>query len=108
MSLGQRLARLRKTRGFSQTELARKIGSIQALDSDYERGNLRLSAEMTIRFARALGVSADELLGIKPTRTNGGLSLKITRRLKGIEDLPPAQQKILLKTIDNFLKGAGR
>jgi transcriptional regulator with XRE-family HTH domain len=103
-TLGQRLARARKARGFSQTELARKIGSIQALVSDYERGNLRLSAEMTIRFAKALGVSTDELLGVKPTKTKDEMSLKLTRRLKGIESLPNAQQKALLRTIDAFLK----
>jgi hypothetical protein len=45
---------------------------------------------MVIRVAKAPGVSSDELLGIKPARTNGGLSLKITRRLIGIEDLPAA------------------
>ena len=34
------------------------------------------------------------------------LSLKILRRLNEIEDLPAAQQKILFKTIDTFLKAA--
>jgi hypothetical protein len=36
-SLGQRLARFRKERGYPRTELAAKIGLIQALISDYER-----------------------------------------------------------------------
>jgi transcriptional regulator with XRE-family HTH domain len=49
--LNQRIARLRKERGYTQTELAERIGIIQALVSDYECGKLRLSAEMAIRFA---------------------------------------------------------
>ncbi len=106
-TLGQRLARACKARGLSQTELAEKIGSIQALVSDYERGNLRLSAEMTIRFAEALGMSTDELLGVKPGKTADEMSLSLTRRLKGIETLPAAQQKALLQTIDAFLKSTG-
>ncbi len=62
------------------------------------------------RIAHALHVSTDELLGVKPVKTNGveRLSLKLTRRLKGIEQLPPGQQRVLLKTIDQFLKGAGK
>ena len=66
------MERVCKARGLSQTKLAQKIRSIHALVSDYERGNLRLSAEMTIRFAKALGVSSDELLGIKPAKRTAG------------------------------------
>ena len=107
--IGQRLARLRKARGHTQTELAHRIGIIQTLVSDYETGNLRLSAEMAVRFAKALHVSLDELMGLKTSkRVNGVLSMKLVRHLKGIEDLPPAQQRALLKTIENFLKGARR
>jgi DNA-binding XRE family transcriptional regulator len=43
-SLGQRLARFRKERGYTQTELAAKIGLIQALVSDYERDKLRMNS----------------------------------------------------------------
>jgi transcriptional regulator with XRE-family HTH domain len=61
-SLGQRLARFRKERGYAQTELAAKIGLIQALVSDYERDKLRMNSDTILRFAGALEVSTDELL----------------------------------------------
>ena len=61
-SVGQRLARIRKERGYTQVELAKKIGTIQGLISDYKNDNLRLSADMAVRFALALDVSTDELL----------------------------------------------
>ncbi|OFZ18886.1 MAG: hypothetical protein A2X94_03175 [Bdellovibrionales bacterium GWB1_55_8] len=67
---------------------------------------------MVARFAVALGVSADELLGLKSSRsaavvhTSSGLSLKIVRRLAKIEQLPAAKQKALLQTLDLFLEGA--
>ena len=106
-SLGERLARIRKARGLTQTELAERIGIIQTLVSDYEVGNLRLSAEMAMRFAQALNASLDELLGLKASKkANGELSLKLVRRLKGIEQLPPTKQKALLQMIDAVLKGA--
>ncbi len=110
-TMGERIARLRKERGYTQAELAEKTGIIQALISDYERDKLRLHAEMVIRFAQALEVATDELLGLNGKRKNGDngkLSLRLLRRSKKIEELPSSQQKTLLKTIDTFLKGAGR
>lgn len=108
-TIGKRLARLRKERGYTQVELAKRIGIIQVLVSDYERDRLRLNAEMLIRFSSALEVSADEILGIEKSTKNGKKpSLKILRRLNKLESLPPAEQKSILKTIDLALSGAGR
>ena len=107
-TFGQRLARLRKERGFTQVEIAERVGIIQALVSDYERDKLRLNAEMVVRFAGALEITTDELL--KPTGTGIPLrrkpSLRMLRRLEKIESLPAHQQTTLLKTIDTFLRGA--
>ena len=107
---GERIAAVRKARGMTQAALAQKIGIIQSLISDYESGRRRLYAEMLIRIAQALSVSVDELLGVKPARMNGGgpASLKVSRRMQQIDSLPRTQQKALLATIDNFLKGAGK
>ncbi len=64
---GQRLVRIRQERGFTQFELAEKT----------ERGKLRLTAGMILRFATALKVSTDALL--QPA------SRKVLRRLEQIE-----------------------
>lgn len=71
-SFGQRLARLRKERGYTQKELAEKMGIIQVLISDYKRDKLRLHAEMLTRFAQALDVNADDILGLKPEKPGAG------------------------------------
>lgn len=106
---GQRIARLRKERGYTQAELAKKMGIIQALISDYELDKLRLHGDMVIRFAQALEVTTDEILWTKVTKdSESKLSLKLLRRMKKIEALPQSQQKNLLMTIDTFLKGAGK
>jgi transcriptional regulator with XRE-family HTH domain len=107
--MGQRLARIRKERGYTQVELAKKIGLIQTLVSDYETDRLRLSAEMAVRFAVALDISLDELLHPKSKkRSNKKPSLKVMRRMEQIENLPPAQQATVLKTIDAFVRAAER
>ena len=106
-TLGQRIARIRKEKGYTQIELAEKIGIIQALISDYELDKLRPYFDVVIRFAQALDVSTDELLGVKPSESKEKKpDLKIVRRVKKIQDLPPSQQKTLLRTIDTFIKAA--
>jgi transcriptional regulator with XRE-family HTH domain len=103
---GQRLARIRRERGFTQIELAEKTGMVQTLVSDYERGKLRLNADRIPRFATALEVSADALPQPDGPVESKKPSRKVLRRLEQIEALPPAQQTALLRTIDTFLEGA--
>lgn len=105
-SPGQRLARIRKERGFTQKEIAEKTGLIQTLVSDYERGKLRLNAEMILRFATALEVSTDDLLQPAGPPAARKPSRKVLRRLERIEELPERQQLTLLRTIDTFLENA--
>jgi transcriptional regulator with XRE-family HTH domain len=106
-TIGQRVARIRKERGYTQVELAGKIGILQTLVTDYENDRLRLTAEMAVRFAMALDVSLDELLHPKVSKTSGRKpSPKVLRRLEQIEALPGTQQSVLLRTIDTFLENA--
>ena len=106
-TIGQRLTQLRKQRGYTQVELAEKIGIRQLLVSAYEKDRRGLSAEMAIHFALALDVSLDELLRPQGKKVSGKKpSRKVLRRLEEIEKLPPHQQNYLLKTIDGFLRGA--
>ena len=103
---GQRLARIRRERGFTQIELAEKTGLVQTLVSDYERGKLRLNADMILRFATALEVSTDALLQPSGPAESKRPSRRVLRRLEQIESLPSTQQLALLRTIDTFLEGA--
>jgi len=110
-SLGERLTRLRKDRGYTQVELAEKIGTIQEIVSNYERDRLRMHAEMVARFAQALGVSADALLGLKRINSPGRsqkLPKRVVRRVEQIARLPSQDQRALLKTIDAFLRAQGQ
>jgi transcriptional regulator with XRE-family HTH domain len=104
-TIGERVTRIRKAQGLTQKQLAEKIGIKRSLVTDYETGRLRLNGEVIVRFALALGVSADLILGLSdsaalPQRPD----LKVTRRLREIEGLPQHQKKSLLLTIDAYLK----
>ncbi len=61
---------------------------------------------MIVRMAKALEISADELLGVRPLKSKDvKVSLKLQRRMKKIDALPPAKQKVILQTIDAFIRG---
>ena len=104
--LGPRLARLRKERGFTQVELAKKMGIIQALISDYENEKLRPNTDVLVRYALAHDVSTDQILGLdKPAKPPAlsSVSRRLLRRLQQFDKLPKRDQDALLRTIDAFL-----
>lgn len=108
----QRLAELRKERGFSQMAVAEALGLTQALISNYEQGTRRLHADLIARFAEFYDVSADDLLGLKTPNTNkrsaaqADLRLHLIRRMQTIQQLPKTRQKEVLRSIDLLLGGA--
>lgn len=106
-TVGERLARIRRERGITQAELAEKLGLAQPNVSDYERGILRLNADLILKLTDILKVSADELLGLRePKLTRSVKNRRLARRLEEIERLPRRDQEALLRTIDAFLSKA--
>jgi transcriptional regulator with XRE-family HTH domain len=103
--LGQRIAGLRKERGYTQVELAEKMDIIQTIISDYERGKLRPHPEMLAKLATVLQVSADQILGLTPPQKNSStVNRRFLRRLHLVDKLPLRDQEALLRTIDAFLE----
>ena len=60
--LGQRIGALRRERGLSQAELARKIGISASAMGMYEQGRREPAAATLVALARELGVTTDYLL----------------------------------------------
>ena len=106
-TLGERVARFRRERGITQTELAEKIGTIQPALSEYERGKVRLHGEVIVKIARALGVTTDELLGLADGPVADATKNRhLRKRLQEIDRLPKRDQQALLRTINAFLQKA--
>jgi transcriptional regulator with XRE-family HTH domain len=110
-TLGARIARLRRDLGMTQAELAERLGVTQPAVSDYENGDIRLPADVVVEIARIVGVSTDELLGLKGSapgaRAPSPRNSRLYRRLQDIEKLPRRDQQALLRTIEAFLSKAG-
>ena len=105
-TIGERLRDIRRRRGFTQGELAEKLGLNQPLVSQYERGEIRMHATLVAALAKVLRVSTDELLGLKASKENGLVTdRRLLRQLQKMEDLSRRDRQALIRTIDGFLSG---
>lgn len=95
----ENLIRLRKQRGWSQIELADKVGIAQSNISDYERAVVRPSLEIFVALVRTLEVTSDELLGFAPPRNTAVKDRRLLQLVSLIESLPRRDREALLRTI---------
>ena len=105
MSFGQKLAKIRKAKGLTQTELGARIGVSQRIIHHYENKAEYPPSPKIIELAHALDMSIDELLGLG----NGELSSyqninpKLAKRLRLASNLPSHDLKSLVTFIDALL-----
>ena len=57
-----------------------------------------------VELAKALRVSTDELLGVRPVRETLSPTARLLKRLRRVEELPPADQRAVLKLVDAMLE----
>ena len=103
--LGSRIARIRQERGLSQTDLGERLGISQRMMSHYEKGQTRIPAETLPTIAEALKVSVNELLG-RASVTRVLKNPRLWKLMQEIEALPAKEQRPILHTLENFLRGA--
>ena len=61
--LNERIRELRLAAGFSQVELAEKLGVSKQSVSNWENDNIQPSIEMLVKISRIFNVSTDLILG---------------------------------------------
>lgn len=106
-SIGANMARIRKERGITQVDLARRLAVPQQMISKYERGQLRLHGQLILKLAHLMGVTCDQLLGLDRPRTNElPEDTRFLKRLHRIDRLTRRDKLALLRTLDAFLERA--
>ncbi len=101
---GARLAALRQARGLSQDELATAVDVSRRVIAYYEAQSAQPPGALLVHLARALRVSTDALLGVTPVRdTLPPKTARLLKRLQRIAELPPADQRAVLKLVDAML-----
>jgi transcriptional regulator with XRE-family HTH domain len=104
-AFGKRLFTLRKTRGLTQVQLAEALGTTQRVISHYETNAELPPSSIIIPLARVLAVSTDELLGLKPARSNGNSSVekqRLWKRFQKMEALPTKDQRAVIRLINSL------
>lgn len=102
---GARLAALRQGRGLSQEALAAEVGVSRRVIAYYEGRDAQPPGALLGSLARALKVSTDALLGLTPVSTKTSpKTARLLKRLQRIEELPPADQRAVLKLVDAMLE----
>lgn len=102
---GDRLNRLRKAAGYSLRELAAEIGISHRMLVYYEKHSEHPPTYLLPQLAKALGVTADQLLGMEKVKTNGKTKdTKLWRRFSQLEKLPSTQRKPIIQVLDAFLE----
>ena len=86
--------------GFSQEELAKRVGTIAVTIGRYERNEIKPSIDVANKVANALEVSLDYLVGNSDAVLEKGLVKKIT----AIQNLSDEDKYCVHKMLDAFLR----
>lgn len=105
-TFGQRLYALRTQRGFTQMELAKALGTTQRVISYYETKGELPTPDVLVALVRTLGVSADELLGLKPSkiehRKEDPKRRRLWKRFRKMTSLPERDQRAVIRLINSL------
>lgn len=104
-TFGKRIQELRKQRGWSQPELAKKIGTSGAIIGRYERGQMTPSIEVARKLADAFEVTVDYLVGADslPSALKDRTMLE---RWQALEGLSADDRERILFVIDGLIRDA--
>lgn len=67
--LSKRIYELRMSFGWTQVQLAQKLGITKQTVSNWENDNIQPSIDMLIKISKIFNVSTDYLLGLTPTNS---------------------------------------
>lgn len=105
VSLGHNIREFRKARGWSQTDLAERIGSHLSHVNRVETGKYTPALDFVIKTALAFGVSVDALLADQnnPLDDVKIENKEVAERIRLIEALDANERDALFTVIDSML-----
>ena len=106
---GQRLALLRKEKGYSQEKLAEMLATTRPNIAYYERSAKNPTLDFIQRCADVLDVSASDLIGDEATAqtvSKRGPKSALERSYEQVAGLPRAKQQEIIKVVDALVAQA--
>ena len=88
-----------------RSELGAAVGVSNRVIAYYEQDNAQPPGPLLAELARALKASTDELLGLEPVKDGTSpRTARLLKRLRRVEELPPADQRAVLKLVDALVQ----
>ena len=109
VSMGGRIAALRKLRNITQVQLAQKLGISQQTLQSYECGRRRVPVSAMPLVAQHLTVTLDELFDAPARNADKGAPAKRgpaprwQQQFERIATLPRAKQQVVMQMLDGVL-----
>ena len=100
---GKRILELRKQKGWSQPDIAKKIGTSGPIIGRYERGEMNPSIEVAKKFADTFGVTLDYLIADHDV-PNILQNKTMLERWKAIDTLPAKDREQILSVLDSLIR----
>jgi transcriptional regulator with XRE-family HTH domain len=102
---GKRVLELRKTRGWKQDELGKKLGTSGVVVGRYERGEMMPSIEVAQKMAELFGVTVDYLVGEQEVPNLLSQS-DMVERWATLDSLPDDDRDRILYVVDSLIREA--
>jgi transcriptional regulator with XRE-family HTH domain len=103
INFGERLKTIRRSKGFTQYQLADMLNTSQRMIAHYEKDGNRPRLDKVKDIANALNVSVEDFLeDSKPVKKEEDVSYKIMKKVRIIEKLPVRDQKAIFRLINSL------
>lgn len=98
--IGQRIQKIRKSKGYTQQQFSEMVGLSTNYLSDVERGKSSVRLDKLVAIINALECSADDVF---MDVIECGHKIKISRLSERVEALPPDEQKKAFAVLDALI-----
>jgi transcriptional regulator with XRE-family HTH domain len=108
---GERLAALRKERGWTQPQLAERLGATVKMVTYLERQAKNPTVKTMEQIASVFGIPASELLGsvkVSKRARKPGPPSRLQELTEQLAQLPRSKQKIVVEMLEGFLQKTGK
>jgi transcriptional regulator with XRE-family HTH domain len=102
---GARLHAAREAAGFSQAQVATKLGITQAAYAFWERRKVALRPEQIEQVAEILSVTAEQLFDSTSPKRGTGPAGKLRQAFDRASKLPREQQKHVVRAVEDAIAG---
>jgi len=101
--LGQRIKQLRKDKGWTQKELANRVGTSPAQLNKYEAGQNTPPLDKLVLFAEVLTTTADYLIAGNVSDNMPISNTRLVQRLQLIDQFDADEKETVIKLLDGMI-----